>query len=108
MTPFARPHAKAKVKLEAMQWRHRKGRLILVSAVTPTPAGEGKTTVSVGLGQAFEALGKNAAIALAASPRLGPCLGMKGGATGGGYSQVPPMEDINLHYRGPLRRYQRP
>ena len=75
------------------------GKLILVTAINPTPAGEGKTTVSVGLGQAFGKLGKKAMIALR-EPSLGPCFGIKGGATGGGYSQVVPMEDLNLHFTG--------
>ncbi len=75
------------------------GKLILVTAINPTPAGEGKTTVSVGLGQAFCKLGKNAIIALR-EPSLGPCFGIKGGAAGGGYSQVVPMEDLNLHFTG--------
>ena len=75
------------------------GKLILVTAVNPTPAGEGKTTVSVGLGQAFGRLGKNAVIALR-EPSLGPCFGIKGGAAGGGYAQVVPMEDLNLHFTG--------
>lgn len=75
------------------------GKLILVTAINPTPAGEGKTTVSVGLGQAFGRLGKKAVIALR-EPSLGPCFGIKGGAAGGGYSQVVPMEDLNLHFTG--------
>ena len=75
------------------------GRLILVTAINPTPAGEGKTTTSVGLGQAFGRLGKKAVIALR-EPSLGPCFGIKGGAAGGGMSQVVPMEDINLHFTG--------
>lgn len=75
------------------------GKLILVTAINPTPAGEGKTTVSVGLGQAFGKLGKKAIIALR-EPSLGPCFGIKGGAAGGGYSQVVPMEDLNLHFTG--------
>lgn len=75
------------------------GKLILVTAINPTPAGEGKTTVSVGLGQAFGKLGKKAVIALR-EPSLGPCFGIKGGAAGGGYSQVVPMEDLNLHFTG--------
>ncbi len=75
------------------------GRLILVTAINPTPAGEGKTTTSVGLGQAFGRLGKRAVIALR-EPSLGPCFGIKGGAAGGGMSQVVPMEDINLHFTG--------
>ena len=75
------------------------GKLILVTAINPTPAGEGKTTVSVGLGQAFGKLGKKAIIALR-EPSLGPCFGIKGGAAGGGYAQVVPMEDLNLHFTG--------
>ena len=75
------------------------GKLILVTAINPTPAGEGKTTTSVGLGQAFGKLGKKAVIALR-EPSLGPCFGIKGGAAGGGYAQVVPMEDINLHFTG--------
>ncbi len=75
------------------------GKLILVTAINPTPAGEGKTTVSVGLGQALSKLGKRAVIALR-EPSLGPCFGIKGGAAGGGYSQVIPMEDLNLHFTG--------
>ncbi|MDE6962396.1 MAG: formate--tetrahydrofolate ligase [Lachnospiraceae bacterium] len=75
------------------------GKLILVTAINPTPAGEGKTTTSVGLGQAFGALGKKAVIALR-EPSLGPCFGIKGGAAGGGYAQVVPMEDLNLHFTG--------
>ncbi|MGN1145486.1 MAG: formate--tetrahydrofolate ligase, partial [Acetatifactor sp.] len=73
------------------------GKLILVTAINPTPAGEGKTTTSVGLGQAFAKLGKKAIIALR-EPSLGPCFGIKGGAAGGGYAQVVPMEDLNLHF----------
>ena len=75
------------------------GKLILVTAINPTPAGEGKTTTSVGLGQAFGKLGKKAVIALR-EPALGPCFGIKGGAAGGGYAQVVPMEDLNLHFTG--------
>lgn len=75
------------------------GKLILVTAINPTPAGEGKTTTSVGLGQAFGKLGKLAVIALR-EPSLGPCFGIKGGAAGGGYAQVVPMEDLNLHFTG--------
>lgn len=75
------------------------GKLILVTAINPTPAGEGKTTVTVGLGEAFGKLGKKAVIALR-EPSLGPCFGIKGGAAGGGYAQVVPMEDLNLHFTG--------
>ena len=75
------------------------GKLILVTSVNPTPAGEGKTTVSIGLAQALEKIGKKTVLALR-EPSLGPCFGLKGGATGGGYSQIVPMEDINLHFTG--------
>lgn len=80
---------------------NRDGKLILVTAINPTPAGEGKTTTTIGLGQAMWKLGKKSIIALR-EPSLGPCFGMKGGATGGGYSQVVPMEDINLHFTGDI------
>lgn len=78
---------------------NKDGKLILVTAINPTPAGEGKTTVTVGLGQAMGRLGKKSVIALR-EPSLGPCFGIKGGAAGGGYSQVVPMEDLNLHFTG--------
>ena len=78
---------------------NKKGKLVLVTAINPTPAGEGKTTTSVGLGQALGKLGKKAIIALR-EPSLGPCFGIKGGAAGGGYAQVVPMEDLNLHFTG--------
>ena len=92
---------KAKISDELMERVKDKenGKLILVTAINPTPAGEGKTTTSVGLGQAFGKLGKNAVIALR-EPSLGPCFGIKGGAAGGGYAQVVPMEDLNLHFTG--------
>lgn len=77
------------------------GKLILVTATNPTPYGEGKTTVSIGLGDALNSLGKNAIITLR-EPSMGPVFGVKGGATGGGYSQVIPMEDINLHFTGDM------
>lgn len=77
------------------------GRLVLVTGITPTPAGEGKTTLTVGLGQALGRLGKKAIVCLR-EPSMGPCFGLKGGAAGGGYSQVVPMEDINLHFTGDL------
>lgn len=78
---------------------NQKGKLVLVTAINPTPAGEGKTTTTVGLGEAFGRLGKKAIIALR-EPSLGPCFGIKGGAAGGGYAQVVPMEDLNLHFTG--------
>ena len=77
------------------------GKLVLVTAINPTPAGEGKTTTTVGLGQAMKKIGKNAIIALR-EPSLGPVFGIKGGAAGGGYAQVVPMEDINLHFTGDM------
>ena len=79
----------------------KKGKLILVTAINPTPLGEGKTTVSIGLADAFTLMGKKCCLALR-EPSLGPVFGIKGGATGGGYSQVLPMEDINLHFTGDL------
>lgn len=92
---------KAKIQLSTLKKLENKkdGNLILVTAITPTPAGEGKSTVTVGLTQALNKLGKNSIAALR-EPSLGPVFGMKGGATGGGYSQVIPMEDINLHFNG--------
>ena len=92
---------KAKISDEYMKRieKNPDGKLILVTAINPTPAGEGKTTTSVGLGQAFGKLGKKAIIALR-EPSLGPCFGIKGGAAGGGYAQVVPMEDLNLHFTG--------
>jgi formate--tetrahydrofolate ligase len=90
---------KAKVRLDALEERKPKGRLIVVSGITPTAAGEGKSTVSVGLTQALKQRGKNAIVCLR-EPSLGPVFGVKGGAAGGGYAQVVPMEDINLHFTG--------
>ncbi len=90
---------KAKIRLEVLQKFPPRGKLILVSAMTPTPAGEGKTTTVVGLGQGLARLGKSVCLALR-EPSLGPCFGMKGGATGGGLSRVLPAEDINLHFTG--------
>ena len=96
-------YGKYKAKLSDELWDRVKdkpdGKLILVAAINPTPAGEGKTTTTVGLGQAFAKLGKKAVIALR-EPSLGPCFGIKGGAAGGGYAQVVPMEDLNLHFTG--------
>ncbi|MCI5954370.1 MAG: formate--tetrahydrofolate ligase [Lachnospiraceae bacterium] len=96
-------YGKYKAKLSTELWDKVKnnpdGKLILVTAINPTPAGEGKTTTSVGLGEAFGKLGKKAVIALR-EPSLGPCFGIKGGAAGGGYAQVVPMEDLNLHFTG--------
>lgn len=94
-------HHKAKISLDFINSLKAKpeGKLILVTAMTPTPAGEGKTTTTVGLGDGLNAIGKKAIICLR-EPSLGPCFGMKGGAAGGGFSQVVPMEDINLHFTG--------
>lgn len=92
---------KAKIKLPLAARPQTKGKLILVTAINPTPAGEGKSTVTVGLGDALHLLDKKVMIALR-EPSLGPVMGMKGGATGGGYSQVVPMEDINLHFTGDM------
>lgn len=94
---------KAKVSLDVFEkFADRPdGKLILVTAINPTPAGEGKSTTTVGLGQALRQLGKKAVIALR-EPSLGPCMGVKGGAAGGGYAQVVPMEDINLHFTGDI------
>ena len=90
---------KAKISLRALGAKPAKGRLVLVTGISPTPAGEGKSTVTVGVTQALRRLGKNAILALR-EPSLGPVFGVKGGAAGGGYSQVVPMEDINLHFTG--------
>jgi len=90
---------KAKISLRALRQRAPKGRLVLVTGINPTPAGEGKSTVTVGVTQALRRLGKNAILAMR-EPSLGPVFGVKGGAAGGGYSQVVPMEDINLHFTG--------
>ena len=94
-------HTKAKVHLDYIETLKSKpdGKLILVTAINPTPAGEGKTTTTVGLGDGLNRIGKKAMIALR-EPSLGPCFGMKGGAAGGGYAQIVPMEDINLHFTG--------
>ena len=90
---------KAKIALRALERRAAKGRLVLVTGISPTPAGEGKSTVTVGVTQALRRLGRNAILALR-EPSLGPVFGVKGGAAGGGYSQLVPMEDINLHFTG--------
>lgn len=97
---------KAKLSLEALYnyaglGSESKSKLVLVTAITPTPAGEGKSTVSIGLGDALRCIGKNSVVALR-EPSLGPCFGIKGGACGGGYSQIVPMEDINLHFTGDI------
>ena len=92
---------KCKIALNTMNRKGKDGKLVLVTAINPTPAGEGKSTVTVGLGDALRKLGKNSIIALR-EPSLGPVFGLKGGAAGGGYSQVVPMEDINLHFTGDM------
>lgn len=96
-------YGKYKAKLSEEFWDRIKdnedGKLVLVTAINPTPAGEGKTTTTVGLGQALAKLNKKAVIALR-EPSLGPCFGIKGGAAGGGYAQVVPMDDLNLHFTG--------
>ncbi|HEX9647369.1 MAG TPA: formate--tetrahydrofolate ligase [Alphaproteobacteria bacterium] len=99
LEPYGRD--KAKLSLDAIAGLEGRadGKLILVTAITPTPAGEGKTTTTVGLGDALNAIGARAIVCLR-EPSLGPCFGMKGGAAGGGYAQVVPMEDINLHFTG--------
>lgn len=98
-------YGKYKAKISADVWNRlenkKDGKLVLVTAINPTPAGEGKTTTTVGLGQAMHKIGKNAIIALR-EPSLGPVFGIKGGAAGGGYAQVVPMEDINLHFTGDM------
>jgi formate--tetrahydrofolate ligase len=90
---------KAKISLRALESRPPRGRLVLITGINPTPAGEGKSTVTVGLAQALRRIGKNTILAIR-EPSLGPVFGVKGGAAGGGYAQVVPMEDINLHFTG--------
>jgi len=99
LLPYGHDKAKIDYAFIATQQDKTPGKLILVTAVSPTPAGEGKTTTTIGLGDALNRIGKKAVICLR-EPSLGPCFGMKGGAAGGGYSQVVPMEDINLHFTG--------
>ncbi len=99
--PYGKYKCKLDLKLLEDLSQNKDGKLILVTAINPTPAGEGKTTTSVGLGQAFQQIGKKAIVALR-EPSLGPVFGVKGGAAGGGYAQVVPMEDINLHFTGDM------
>ncbi len=99
LIPYGHDKAKISAEFIAQGGTGKNGKLILVTAVSPTPAGEGKTTTTVGLGDAMNLLGKDALICLR-EPSLGPCFGMKGGAAGGGYAQVVPMTDINLHFTG--------
>ncbi len=101
LIPYGRYKAKIEDGVYERLQNKKDGKLILVTAINPTPAGEGKTTTTVGLGQGMNKLGKNAVIALR-EPSLGPVFGMKGGAAGGGYAQVVPMEDINLHFTGDM------
>ncbi|WP_101548781.1 formate--tetrahydrofolate ligase [Anaerotruncus massiliensis (ex Togo et al. 2019)] len=101
LEPYGRYKAKLSESVYARLADRPDGKLVLVTAINPTPAGEGKTTTTVGLGQAMKKIGKNAVIALR-EPSLGPVFGIKGGAAGGGYSQVVPMEDINLHFTGDM------
>ena len=96
---YGKYKAKLSNELTEKVKNNKNGKLILVTAINPTPAGEGKTTTSIGLGQAFGKMGKKAVLALR-EPSLGPCFGIKGGAAGGGYAQVVPMEDLNLHFTG--------
>src|ERR1700689_1908339 len=99
LRPYGRFIAKLEYDFLSSLSNRPDGKLILVTAISPTPAGEGKTTTTVGLGDALNRIGKKAMICLR-EPSLGPCFGMKGGAAGGGYSQVVPMDDINLHFTG--------
>ena len=99
LVPFGHHKAKLPLNVIAKLQERPKGKLVLVTAITPTPAGEGKTTTSVGLNDALNLLGRRSAVCLR-EPSLGPCFGMKGGAAGGGRAQVVPMEDINLHFNG--------
>ncbi len=105
LEPFG--HYKAKISLDYLNSLDSKddGKLILVTAISPTPAGEGKTTTSVGLGDALNQIGKKALVTIR-EPSLGPVFGMKGGAAGGGMAQVIPMEDINLHFTGDFNAIQ--
>ena len=99
LEPYGR--YKAKIDTAKLNAPSKNGKVVLVTAISPTPAGEGKSTVTVGLADAFHQLNKNVMVALR-EPSLGPVMGVKGGATGGGYAQVLPMEDINLHFTGDL------
>ncbi len=102
LRPISEIAEKVGISHEALEpYGHYKGKVVLVTALSPTPAGEGKSTVTVGLADAFNQLNQNVMVALR-EPSLGPVFGMKGGATGGGYAQVLPMEEINLHFNGDL------
>lgn len=104
---YGKYKAKLSDELEKRVAGNPDGKLVLVTAINPTPAGEGKTTVSIGLTQALNRLGRKTVVALR-EPSLGPCFGIKGGAAGGGYSQVVPMEDLNLHLQEIFMRLQAP
>ena len=106
LEPYGRYKAKLNEKLFTRLKGEKDGKLILVTAINPTPAGEGKTTTTAGLGEAMAKIGKKAVIALR-EPSLGPVFGVKGGAAGGGYAQVLPMEDINLHFTGDMHEIGR-
>ncbi|MFN5903475.1 MAG: formate--tetrahydrofolate ligase, partial [Novosphingobium sp.] len=97
VSPYGRH--KAKLDLAELPLRSQRGKLILVTAINPTPAGEGKTTTSIGLADALHRIGRNTMLCLR-EPSLGPCFGQKGGGAGGGYAQVMPMDEINLHFTG--------
>ncbi|MFZ8992408.1 MAG: formate--tetrahydrofolate ligase, partial [Candidatus Puniceispirillaceae bacterium] len=99
LLPFGHDKAKVSESFIKSLAKNKDGRLILVTAINPTPAGEGKTTTTVGLGDGLNKIGKKAAVCIREAS-LGPCFGMKGGAAGGGYAQVVPMEDMNLHFTG--------
>ena len=99
LVPYGHDKAKISADFIGKQSGKKDGKLILVTAINPTPAGEGKTTTTVGLGDGLNAIGKKTAICIREAS-LGPCFGMKGGAAGGGYAQVVPMEDMNLHFTG--------
>ena len=99
LEPYGKYKAKIDLSLLNDKAGEKNGRLVLVTAISPTPAGEGKTTTSIGLADGLRRIGKNAVVALR-EPSLGPVFGVKGGAAGGGYAQVVPMEDINLHFTG--------
>ena len=99
LEPYGRYKAKVSLRFIDTLKERPTGKLILVTAISPTPAGEGKTTTTVGLGDALNRIGKRAMICLR-EPALGPVFGVKGGAAGGGYAQIVPMEDINLHFTG--------
>jgi formate--tetrahydrofolate ligase len=101
LVPYGSDKAKIRLSRVAELQQSRRGKLVLVTAMSPTPAGEGKTTVAIGLTDALNRIGKNASVCLR-EPSLGPCFGLKGGAAGGGYAQVVPMEDINLHFTGDM------